>query len=199
MKYNINGLVTDCFFFLFFAVYMVLLGVRGGELHQLNKEKLVFYSFRCCIWVAGHLSTKSDVYSFGVVLLEMLTGKRSMDKTRPNGEHHLAEWARPYLSDRRKILRIIDPRLEGHYSVKGAQKAGQLAFRCLSRDSKVRPSMADVVEILEQIQNLKDMANATYPSQGIGGDGTRMGSSVHRHGTKHGSVLSPRQATPSRG
>ncbi|KAL6348361.1 hypothetical protein AAG906_005665 [Vitis piasezkii] len=31
----------------------------------------------------GHLTTKSDVYSFGVVLLEMLTGRRSMDKSRP--------------------------------------------------------------------------------------------------------------------
>lgn len=174
-------------------------GPQGDKTH-VSTRVMGTYGYAAPEYVmTGHLSTKSDVYSFGVVLLEMLTGKRSMDKTRPNGEHHLAEWARPYLSDRRKILRIIDPRLEGHYSVKGAQKAGQLAYRCLSRDSKVRPSMADVVEILEQIQNLKDMANATYPSQGVGGDGTRMGSSAHRHGSKHGSVLSPRQTTPSRG
>ncbi|KAL9664319.1 hypothetical protein QQ045_019718 [Rhodiola kirilowii] len=71
---------------------------------------------------------KSDVYSFGVVLLEMLTGRRSMDKHRPNGEHNLVEWARPYLGERRRFYKLIDPRLEGHFSMKGAQKAIQLAF-----------------------------------------------------------------------
>eukprot|EP00250_Pteridium_aquilinum_P014290 c21895_g2_i1 orf=519-1922(+) len=174
-------------------------GPQGDKTH-VSTRVMGTYGYAAPEYVmTGHLSTKSDVYSFGVVLLEMLTGKRSMDKTRPNGEHHLAEWARPYLSDRRKLLRIIDPRLEGHYSVKGAQKAGQLAYRCLNRDSKMRPSMNDVVEILDQIQNLKDMANGSYSSQGSGGDGSRTGSSSHRHGSKHGSVLSPHQATPSRG
>ncbi|KAL2940097.1 Serine/threonine-protein kinase RIPK [Bienertia sinuspersici] len=37
----------------------------------------------------GHLTTMSDVYSFGVVLLELLTGKRYMDKNRPEREHCL--------------------------------------------------------------------------------------------------------------
>ena len=73
--------------------------------------------------VPGHLTSKSDVYSFGVVLLEMLTGRRSMDKSRPNGEHNLVAWARPYLVERRRFHRLIDPRLEGRFSIKGAQKA----------------------------------------------------------------------------
>ena len=77
------------------------------------------------IFVAGHLTSRSDVYSFGVVLLEMLTGRRSMDKNRPNGEHNLVEWARPHLGDRRRFYRLIDPRLEGHFSIKGVQKAAQ--------------------------------------------------------------------------
>lgn len=123
--------------------------------------------------VAGHLSTKSDVYSFGVVLLEMLTGKKSMDKTRPLGQQHLAEWARPFLMDKKKISKIIDPRLEGSYSIKGAQKAGQLASCCIRRDFRLRPSMSYIVQALSQIQNLKDMANAA-PPQHSGGDGPRL-------------------------
>ncbi|KAK6913199.1 Serine-threonine/tyrosine-protein kinase, catalytic domain [Dillenia turbinata] len=73
--------------------------------------------------MTGHLTTKSDVYSFGIVLLELMTGLRSMDKSRPNGEHNLVEWAKPHLGERKGFLRIIDPRLEGHFSIKGAQKA----------------------------------------------------------------------------
>lgn len=112
--------------------------------------------------LSGHLTSKSDVYSFGVVLLEMITGRRSMDKNRPNGEHNLVEWARPHLLERRRFYRLIDPRLEGHFSIKGAQKAAQLAAHCLSRDPKARPLMSEVVEALKPLPNLKDMAATSY-------------------------------------
>ncbi|KAL6566480.1 Serine/threonine-protein kinase pbl34 [Orobanche gracilis] len=120
--------------------------------------------------MTGHLTSKSDVYSFGVVLLEMVTGRRSMDKHRPNGEHNLVEWARPHLGDRRRFYRLIDPRLEGHFSIKGAQKAAQLAARCLSRDSKVRPMMSEVVEALKPLPGLKDMASSSYYFQTMQAD-----------------------------
>ncbi|KAK4423771.1 putative serine/threonine-protein kinase PIX7 [Sesamum alatum] len=120
--------------------------------------------------MTGHLTSKSDVYSFGVVLLEMLTGRRSMDKNRPNGEHNLVEWARPHLGERRRFYRLIDPRLEGHFSIKGAQKAAQLAARCLSRDPKARPLMSEVVDALKPLPNLKDMASSSYYFQTMQAD-----------------------------
>lgn len=40
----------------------------------------------------GHLTVKSDVYSFGVVLLELITGKRVIDTTRPSYEQNLITW-----------------------------------------------------------------------------------------------------------
>lgn len=125
--------------------------------------------------MSGHLTSRSDVYSFGVVLLEMITGRRSMDKNRPNGEHNLVEWARPYLGERRRFYRLIDPRLEGHFSIKGAQKAAQLAAHCLSRDPKARPLMSEVVDTLKPLPNLKDMASSSYYFQTMQAD--RVGSS----------------------
>ncbi len=38
------------------------------------------------------LSDKSDVYSFGVVLLELITGCKAIDGTRPQGERCLTTW-----------------------------------------------------------------------------------------------------------
>lgn len=102
---------------------------------------------------AGHLTARSDVYSFGVVLLELLTGRRSVDKTRPSKEQSLVDWARPKLNDKRKLLQIIDPRLENQYSVRAAQKACSLAYYCLSQNPKARPLMRDVVETLEPLQD----------------------------------------------
>ncbi|XP_073065111.1 serine/threonine-protein kinase PBL34-like isoform X1 [Primulina eburnea] len=117
--------------------------------------------------MTGHLTAKSDVYSFGVVLLELLSGRRSMDKTRPNGEHNLVEWARPYLGERRRFYRLIDPRLEGRFSIKGSQRTVQLAARCLSREAKLRPQMSEIVEALEPLPNLKDMACSSSYFQAI--------------------------------
>ncbi|KAL6998338.1 putative serine/threonine-protein kinase pbl10 [Sarracenia purpurea var. burkii] len=108
----------------------------------------------------GHLTAKSDVFSFGVVLLEMLTGKRAIDKNRPSGEHNLVEWAKPYLTNKRKILRVLDFRIQGQFSLGQALKAGNLALKCLGVEPKLRPSMDEVVVALAQLQDTKDMVKA---------------------------------------
>ncbi|KAK9100675.1 hypothetical protein Scep_024105 [Stephania cephalantha] len=113
----------------------------------------------------GHLTSKSDVYSFGVVLLEILTGRRSMDKKRPSGEQNLVTWAKPYLGDKRKLFQLVDPRLELNYSIKGVQKVAQIAFYCLSRDPKSRPSMDEIVKGLGPLQDLNDIALISYHSR----------------------------------
>lgn len=137
-------------------------GPEGDNTH-VSTRVMGTYGYAAPEYVmTGHLTSKSDVYSFGVVMLEVLSGRRSMDKNRPNGEHNLVEWARPHLGERRKFYKLIDPRLEGHFSVKGAQKAAHLAARCLSRDPKVRPRMSEVVEALKPLPNLKDMASSSY-------------------------------------
>ncbi|KAJ3701895.1 hypothetical protein LUZ61_005600 [Rhynchospora tenuis] len=137
-------------------------GPEGDKTH-VSTRVMGTYGYAAPEYVmTGHLTSKSDVYSFGVVLLEMMTGRRSMDKNRPNGEHNLVEWARPHLGERRRFYRLIDPRLEGNFSIKGAQKAAQLAHACLSRDPKARPLMSQVVEALKPLLNLKDMASSSY-------------------------------------
>ncbi|KAI9169245.1 hypothetical protein LWI28_009488 [Acer negundo] len=150
-------------------------GPEGDKTH-VSTRVMGTYGYAAPEYVmTGHLTSRSDVYSFGVVLLEMLTGRRSMDKNRPNGEHNLVEWARPHLGERRRFYRLIDPRLEGHFSIKGAQKAAQLAAHCLSRDPKARPLMSEVVEVLKPLPNLKDMASSSYYFQSMQAD--RVGSS----------------------
>jgi serine/threonine protein kinase len=109
-------------------------------------------------YITGHLTTKSDVYSFGVVLLELLTGRRATDKTRPKTEQNIVDWTKPYLSSSRRLRYIMDPRLAGQYSVKGAKQIAHLALQCISLHPKDRPRMAMIVETLESLQQFKDMA-----------------------------------------
>ncbi|KAJ6721802.1 KINASE APK1B CHLOROPLAST putative-RELATED [Salix viminalis] len=145
-------------------------GPEGDKTH-VSTRVMGTYGYAAPEYVmTGHLTSRSDVYSFGVVLLEMITGRRSMDKNRPNGEHNLVEWARPHLGERRRFYRLIDPRLEGHFSIKGAQKAAQLAAHCLTRDPKARPLMSEVVNALKPLPNLKDMASSSYYFQTMQAD-----------------------------
>ncbi|KAF3449290.1 hypothetical protein FNV43_RR10018 [Rhamnella rubrinervis] len=127
-----------------------------------------------------HLTARSDVYSFGVVLLELLTGRKSVDKTRPSKEQNLVDWARPKLNDKRKLLQIIDPRLENQYSVRAAQKACSLAYYCLRQNPKARPLMSGVVETLEPLQSCND-ANEVSASSLAGIAGQFASSAIPGH------------------
>lgn len=147
---------------------------------------------------------KSDVYGFGVVLLELLTGRRSVDKKRPIREQNLVEWARPCLNDPRKLNRLMDPGLCGQYSEQGAQKAAAVAYKCLSHHPKSRPQMSAIVEILEPLLDLKDMPIAPFVYVVPAEDGCKDESTKseakknghhhhHHHGHRH-KVRSPKAA-----
>ncbi|XP_071923291.1 probable serine/threonine-protein kinase PIX13 [Coffea arabica] len=99
-------------------------------------------------------SVETDVYGFGVVLVALLTGLST------NGWHQLS-WGEihpiPYFMnlERNKLVKIMDPKLEGKYPFKAAQKLGSLASMCLQYEPQFRPSMKVVVEVLERVAAAK--------------------------------------------
>ncbi|KAL2544433.1 Protein kinase superfamily protein [Forsythia ovata] len=134
------------------------MGPEGSNTHVTTRV-MGTYGYAAPEYVStGHLTTKSDIYSFGVVLLELLTGRRAMDKTRPKSEQNLVDWTKPYLTSTRRLRCIVDPRLAGQYSVKGAKEMALLALQCVSLQPRDRPKMPAIIETLESLQHLRDMA-----------------------------------------
>lgn len=139
-----------------------------GDKSHVSTRIMGTYGYAAPEYLAtGHLTSKSDVYSFGVVLLEMLSGRRAVDKNRPSGEHNLVEWAKPYLAHKRKLFRVIDNRLEGQYTLDGAHAVANVSLRCLSVDPRFRPNMTEVVKELEQLQDPMGARPRRHSSHGI--------------------------------
>ncbi|KAL6842203.1 hypothetical protein ACP4OV_027966 [Aristida adscensionis] len=122
----------------------------------------------------GTLTTKSDVYSYGVVLLELLTGRVPVDTQRPPGQHVLVSWlqiygfleldmssskksmdflirscnALPRLTNRQKLVEMVDPALNGQFALKDLIQVAAIAAMCIQTKAEYRPLMTDVVQSL---------------------------------------------------
>ncbi|GLT94523.1 hypothetical protein SLE2022_122600 [Rubroshorea leprosula] len=111
----------------------------------------------------GHLYIKSDVYGFGIVLLELLTGMRALDSSRPSGQHNLVLWAKPCLSQKKRLKKIMDPRLQNKVPARVGTKVAELILKCIENEPKNRPSMEEVLESLQMISAMKAKPSETRP------------------------------------
>ncbi|KAG9137867.1 hypothetical protein Leryth_023375 [Lithospermum erythrorhizon] len=96
----------------------------------------------------GEITEKSDVYSFGVVLVELVTGRKAVDMTRPKGQQFLTEWARPLL-EKNALSELVDPLLGDSFSEPEVSTMIHCCSLCLRRDPHVRPRMSQVLRMLE--------------------------------------------------
>lgn len=58
----------------------------------------------------------------------------------------------------------MDARIEGQYPVRQAMKVANIAIQCLSVEPRFRPTMAEVVRALEQLQDSTDTGSSSSSS-----------------------------------
>ncbi|XP_061962283.1 LRR receptor-like serine/threonine-protein kinase RPK2 [Populus nigra] len=99
------------------------------------------------------VSDKSDVYSFGVVLLELMSGKKSLDPSFSeygNG-FNIVAWAKLLIKERRSS-ELFAPELWETGPNENLLGMLKLASSCTVDSLSVRPSMKQVLEKLKQLK-----------------------------------------------
>ena len=95
---------------------------------------------------SGVATKKSDVYSFGVLLLELVTGREAICA---DTGCRLTVAVAPVVSEG-KVADVVDRRLGDAYDREEAVTVAALALQCINVSSGLRPSMTDVVRVLQE-------------------------------------------------
>ncbi|KAJ3694470.1 hypothetical protein LUZ60_009950 [Juncus effusus] len=98
----------------------------------------------------GRATTKGDVYSYGVVLLELLTGKRPTDESFIEEGTKLVTWVKETMKDKREE-QVIDGALVS-FPIEEIKIVFQVGEKCLESDPTMRPTMNEVLKMLEQVK-----------------------------------------------
>ncbi|KAK8940258.1 LRR receptor-like serine/threonine-protein kinase RPK2 [Platanthera guangdongensis] len=100
------------------------------------------------------VSDKADVYSFGVVLLELLSGKRSLDPSFDDfGDgFNIVAWGRLLIHEDRSV-ELFYPYLREAGPMDKLVRILRLALDCTAESLSVRPSMKQVVVVLKNLNS----------------------------------------------
>ncbi|XP_019200325.1 PREDICTED: PTI1-like tyrosine-protein kinase At3g15890 [Ipomoea nil] len=96
----------------------------------------------------GKVSESCDVYSFGILLLEIVSGRKPLEKLQGGVKRDIVRWATPFVQ-KGAFDHIADPRLRGRYNRAQLQSTVMIAMRCTDGNPDSRPSMIDVVDWLQ--------------------------------------------------
>uniref|UniRef100_A0ACD5U3Z6 Uncharacterized protein n=1 Tax=Avena sativa TaxID=4498 RepID=A0ACD5U3Z6_AVESA len=123
-------------------------------------------------WISGEaITAKADVFSYGMTLFEIMSGRRNFEQgERPSvvssaadttgAEEQATTTFFPLLVARRlaekgDVMELLDPELEGDADPEEMRRVCKVACWCIQHDVDARPTMAEVVQMLEGLTDVE--------------------------------------------
>ncbi|XP_039047149.1 probable serine/threonine-protein kinase PBL25 [Hibiscus syriacus] len=97
---------------------------------------------------SGTVNAQTDVYSFGVVLLELISGRKALDPSKPEDEKNLVAWAQPIFKEPKNFPQMADPSLNKKFPERGLNQAVAMAAMCVQEEAATRPLISDLSSVL---------------------------------------------------
>ncbi|XP_057831491.2 G-type lectin S-receptor-like serine/threonine-protein kinase At2g19130 [Cryptomeria japonica] len=107
-------------------------------------------------WISGlPITSKVDVYSFGITLLEIVSGRRSLDlSVQDSSQYYFPAWAAAQICQGR-MIKIVDESVAAEADVEELRRAIVIGLLCIESEEEMRPSMGQVLRMLEGKMELK--------------------------------------------
>eukprot|EP00250_Pteridium_aquilinum_P017743 c23763_g1_i1 orf=293-1228(-) len=126
--------------------------IPEGASHVTTRVKgtLGYLAPEYAMW--GKVSESCDVYSFGVLLLELLSGRKPIEKLEKGFKQTIVEWVMPLVLEER-FEELADPKLQGIYNRDELRRLIHVATKCVQKAPEERPTMLEVVELLQDLRD----------------------------------------------
>ncbi|KAM3762695.1 hypothetical protein ACB098_01G366300 [Castanea mollissima] len=109
-------------------------------------------------WISGEAVTpKVDVYSYGKLLFEIVSGRRNMDMLDGEDEemcNYFPARVAIAINKGEDLLTLLDHKLEGNANMEELTRACKVACWCIQDDPRDRPTMGQVIQILEGVMQV---------------------------------------------
>ncbi|KAL2317834.1 hypothetical protein Fmac_031710 [Flemingia macrophylla] len=133
----------------------------------------------------GQLTEKSDVYSFGIVILEIMSGRKVLDRMNSSADA-ITDWVWT-LVESGKVKEVFDEAIRSEGPEKVMERFAVVGMLCAHAVVALRPTIAEALKMLEgdtEIPNLPDrpvpFGHASFQSSLLHGL-QRSGRSVTSH------------------
>ncbi|KAF7805853.1 G-type lectin S-receptor-like serine/threonine-protein kinase [Senna tora] len=104
-------------------------------------------------WISGvAITAKADVYSYGMMLFELVSGRRNSEPSESGNVKFFPTWAANVVAQGGDVvLNLLDATLEGNAEIEEVIRIIKIASWCVQDDETHRPSMGQIVQILEGV------------------------------------------------
>ncbi|KAG4187165.1 hypothetical protein ERO13_A08G087162v2 [Gossypium hirsutum] len=137
--------------------------IPEGVSHMTTRVKgtLGYLAPEYAMW--GKVSESCDVYSFGILLLELLTGRKPIEKLPGGVKRTITEWVEPFIAKER-FKELVDPKIRGNFDHNQLKQAIYVAALCVQSEPEKRPNMKQVVGILKGYDTRGNLMKARMDS-----------------------------------